>query len=171
MLSRWTQSLIMVAIALLLSLVMRITPAHAVSNNATVWNHLEQLLFAQMHYPDAPLAYNHALLINPYYSLVLANRCGVLSQLGEFSQALVSCDLVLEINSQWGEQGSALGWDNRGDALFNLEQYQETLTSFEQALAHNPDYRNARCNGQITLLQLEKMEGYEEGDIAYVGDF
>lgn len=158
MLSRWIQSLIIVTIVLLLSLGIKTTPAYAALNDSTVWNNLGQTLFAQRRYPDALLAYNHALLINPTYSLVLANRCGVLSQLGEYSQALASCDLALEIDTLWGAQGSALGWDNRGDALFNLERYQEALSSFEQALVQNPNYQNAEHNRQIVLFQLEKIK-------------
>ncbi|MEM8614005.1 MAG: tetratricopeptide repeat protein [Cyanobacteria bacterium P01_H01_bin.105] len=148
----------MTAITLLLNVMLGVFPAAATSIDATLWNNLGQQLFAQKRYPDALLAYNHALLIKPEYSLVLANRCGVLSQLGEYSQALNSCDLALEINSQWGAHGSALGWDNRGDALFNLERYSEALQSFDQALLHNPNYENAQRNRTIVLSQLEKRQ-------------
>ncbi|WP_163660188.1 tetratricopeptide repeat protein [Adonisia turfae] len=157
MVGREIESLVTIVITLFLCLIVNVSPAVASVTDATVWNNLGQQLFSQKRYPDALLAYNHALLIEPEYSLVLANRCGVLSQLQEFHQALVSCDLALEINSQWGAQGSALGWDNRGDALFNLERYQDALHSFEQALMHNPGYQNARRNRQIVLNRLEQI--------------
>ncbi|MEO0350637.1 MAG: tetratricopeptide repeat protein [Cyanobacteria bacterium P01_A01_bin.15] len=156
--SRWVNSLNVTATALFLSLVIGILPAYATSLDATLWNNLGQQLFSQKRYPEALLAYNHALIIKPEYSLVLANRCGVLSQLGEYSQALKSCDLALEINSQWGAQGSALGWDNRGDALFNLERYHEALHSFDRALLLNPSYQNASRNREIVLFQLEQLQ-------------
>ena len=156
MLSRGLASLSAMAIALLSCLTICVSPVSADIVDATAWNNLGQQLFSLERYPDALLAYNHALLIQPEYSLVLANRCGVLSQLGEYSQALASCDLALEIDSQWGAQGSALGWDNRGDALFNLERYQEALYSFDQALVHNPAYENAYRNRQVVLTWLEK---------------
>ena len=158
MLNRGIKSLIVVAIAFLLNLMVSISPACANVVDATAWNNLGQQLFSQKRYPDALLAYNHALLIEPEYSLVLANRCGVLSQLGEYSQALASCNLALEIDRQWGAQGSALGWDNRGDALFNLERYQEALHSFEQALMHNPGYENAYRNRQVVLTWLDQTD-------------
>ena len=158
MLNRGIKSLTMVAIALFFSLMMSTSPACANIVDATAWNNLGQQFFSQQRYPDALLAYNHALLIEPEYSLVLANRCGVLSQLEEYSQALASCNLALEIDRQWGAQGSALGWDNRGDALFNLERYQEALYSFEQALVHNPSYENAYRNRQIVLSWLEHID-------------
>ena len=158
MLRRWVNSLNVIAITFFLSMVVGILPANATFLDATVWNNLGQQFFTQKHYPEALLAYNHALIIKPEYSLVLANRCGVLSQLGEYSQALESCDLALEINSQWGAQGSALGWDNRGDALFNLDRYHEALRSFDQALLLNPNYQNALRNRKIVLFQLEQLK-------------
>ncbi|MEM9809065.1 MAG: tetratricopeptide repeat protein [Cyanobacteria bacterium P01_D01_bin.56] len=138
------------------SLLLSIPSANADALNATAWNNVGQQLFALERYSDALLAYNHALLIRPEYSLVLANRCGVLSQMGEYSQALASCDLALKVNHHWGVNGSALGWDNRGNVLFNLEQYQEALDSFEKALIYNPGYENARRNRQIVLTQLDQ---------------
>ena len=158
MLRRWVNSLNVIAITFFLSMVVGILPANATFLDATVWNNLGQQFFTQKRYPEALLAYNHALIIKPEYSLVLANRCGVLSQLGEYSQALKSCDLALEINSQWGAQGSALGWDNRGDALFNLERYHEALHSFDRALLINPSYHNALRNRKIVLFQLEQLQ-------------
>ena len=157
MLGRELELLTTVLTTLLLSLMIGIFPAHASVADATLWNNLGQQLFMQKRYPDALLAYDHALFIEPEYSLVLANRCGVLSQLKEYAQALASCDLALEFNHQWGAQGAALGWDNRGDALFNLERYQEALYSFEQALIRNPGYQNAQRNRQIVLTRLEQL--------------
>ncbi|MEO1591766.1 MAG: tetratricopeptide repeat protein [Cyanobacteria bacterium J06632_22] len=124
--------------------------------NPTAWNNLGQLLFFIGQTPEALLAYDHALMLNPDYSLVLANRCGVLSQLESYQMALQSCDMAIEIDHLWGAQGAALAWDNRGDVLFRLEDYQASLASFDQALAVNPDYQNARRNREVVLAQLEK---------------
>ncbi|MEL6139826.1 MAG: tetratricopeptide repeat protein, partial [Cyanobacteria bacterium J06628_6] len=128
--------------------------------NPTAWNNLGQSLFSLGQISEALLAYNHALMISPDYSLVLANRCGVLSQLEEYQLALQSCDLALQVNHQWGAQGAALAWDNRGDVLFRLEDYQASLRSFEQALTVNPNYQNAWRNREVVLSQLAKMQSY-----------
>lgn len=158
MLSRWFSSLALITSLLFVGVIVNVAPTYALPVDATLWNNFGQQFFSQKRYSEALLAYNHALLIQPDYSLVLANRCGVLSQLGEYSQALKSCDLAIEVDKQWGNQGSALGWDNRGDALFNLERYQEALHSFDQALALNPNYQNAQRNRTIVLSQLEKLQ-------------
>jgi tetratricopeptide (TPR) repeat protein len=130
---------------------------HENPGNAAVWNNLGQKLFNLGRYSDALIAYDHALLIHPFYSLGLANRCGVLSQLEEYTQALASCDLALAGDGNWGEPGAAIAWDNRGDALFNLQRYQEALDSFERALSTNPSYQNAQRNRAIVLRRLEQL--------------
>ncbi|MBE9064665.1 tetratricopeptide repeat protein [cf. Phormidesmis sp. LEGE 11477] len=127
-------------------------------SDPTAWNNLGQKLFATEQYEGALMAYNHALLINPDYSLVLANRCGVLSRLEEYAQALNSCNLAIKGDGHWSSQGSALAWSNRGDVLFNLENYQAALRSFEQAIIVNPNYQNAWYNRAVVLSQLDSVE-------------
>ena len=82
------------------------------------WNNLGQKLFARGYDEAALAAYDHSLLINPEYSLGLANRCGVLSRLEEYDLALVSCELALKGDGPWGRRGSALAWNNKGDVLY-----------------------------------------------------
>ena len=124
--------------------------------NAGAWNNLGYQLFSLNHYVEALSAYDRALMIDPDYSLGLANRCAVLSKLGKYAQALLSCQLAIEKDRHWGSQGAALAWDNQGDVLFNLQRYQESLKSFEQAIALNPDYLNARRNWAITQFWLDQ---------------
>ena len=131
-------------------------------NNPMAWNNLGQSLFAQEQYEKALVAYDHALLIKPTHSLALANRCGVLSQLAHYDQALTSCDLALDGDGQWGVIGSALAWNNRGDVLFNLEQYQASLRSFEKALLVKPDLQTAWHNRAVVLSQLENLENVSD---------
>lgn len=131
---------------------------------AETWNNLGYQLVSLNHYAEALTAYNHALLIDPNYSLGLANRCAVLSLLGEYAQALVSCQLAIERDHHWGTQGAALAWDNQGDVLFNLQRYQESLQSFEQALTLNPGNLNARRNWAITQQLLEHIAEHFPSD-------
>ena len=132
--------------------------------NSGAWNNLGYQLFRSNHYEEALLAYDHALRIEPDYSLGLANRCGVLSKLGKYDQALLSCKFAIEKDQHWGEQGAALAWDNQGDALFNLQRYQEALKSFEQAIALNPSYLNARRNWAIVQHQLSQISEHPSSE-------
>jgi tetratricopeptide (TPR) repeat protein len=129
-------------------------PLTSAPENAQMWNIRGYKLFRSGRFEEALLSYNHALLLNPQFSLVLANRCAVLSRLEKYSEALTSCNLALKGDGRWGSEGEALAWDNRGDALFNLERYEESLASFERALQSNPNYINAWWNRAIVLRKL-----------------
>ncbi|MEO0538928.1 MAG: tetratricopeptide repeat protein [Cyanobacteria bacterium P01_A01_bin.123] len=126
-------------------------------HNIAAWNNLGHELFSLKHYAEALAIYDHALMISPKYSLGLANRCGVLSKLGKYAQALRSCNLALVGDGRWGVQGSELAWDNRGDVLFNLQRYSESLRSFEQALIINSNYKNAQLNQIIVSNYLAQI--------------
>ncbi|MEM9276825.1 MAG: tetratricopeptide repeat protein, partial [Cyanobacteria bacterium P01_F01_bin.143] len=101
------------------------------------------------------IAYKQALDLNPKYSLAWANLCGLLSQVQAYDVALAACDLALLHDSYWGSDGEALAWDNRGNILFYLGDYQESLESFNKALAVNPGYSNANNNRSIVLSHLK----------------
>ena len=75
----------------------------------------------------------------------------------EYEQALNSCKLALRGDGHWGRQGAALAWNNQGDVLFNLKRYQESLKSFEQAIAINHNCASAQRNRAVVLRQLHKM--------------
>lgn len=124
-----------------------------------LWNQRGEKLFTLGRYEEALISYNHALLINPEFSLVLANRCGVLSALEKYSQALISCEFALKGNQVWGEMGEALAWNNQGDVLFNLGRYQESLASFDRALAIVPDNQSIQHNRELVIQQLGLISG------------
>lgn len=126
--------------------------------DAVNWNNRGQKLFNMGRYVDALTSYDHALLIDSEYSLVLANRCGVLSKLEKYSQALASCDLALKGNQQWGNIGELLVWNNRGDALFNLGRYEESLEAFDKALMINPYNKSIIQNRAVVVRKLESRE-------------
>jgi tetratricopeptide (TPR) repeat protein len=123
--------------------------------NPTAWNNLGHKLFRLDDFDRALLAYNHALLLNPESSLVLANRCSALSAMKRYSEALASCELALQGDGHWGFEGEILAWNNRGDVLFNLERYEESLASFERALAINPSHKEVNYNRTVVLRKLE----------------
>jgi tetratricopeptide (TPR) repeat protein len=126
-------------------------------SNPVNWNNRGEKLFNKARYVDALVSYNHALLIDPEYSLVLANRCAVLSELQKYAEALNSCELALSGNKEWGTLGEMLVWNNRGDVLFNLGRYEESLDSFEKALAINPWNESVLQNRATVMRKLGKV--------------
>jgi tetratricopeptide (TPR) repeat protein len=67
--------------------------------------------------------------------------------------------LLLRGDRHWGLDVEALAWDNRGDALFNLEHYEESLVVFENAIASNSSYGHANRNRAVVLEKLDRSAG------------
>ena len=119
------------------------------------WNYLGYKYYNYQKYKEALLAYGQALDLNPKYSLALANMCGLLSKIKSYDLALKACDYALEKDSFWGLEGKALALDHKGNILFNLGLYQQSLNAFDSALAANPNYDNASINRSIILNHLK----------------
>ena len=65
--SRWINSLHVIAISLFLSMILGILPAQATLLDATLWNNLGQQVFTKKRYHEDLLAYNHELIIQQEY--------------------------------------------------------------------------------------------------------
>ena len=76
-------------------------------------------------------------------------RGAALNNLGQYAEALASCDKAIAI-----DPNNAITWNNRGVALNSLGQYAEALASYDKAIAIKPDYANAVNNRKIALQKL-----------------
>lgn len=121
------------------------------------WNNLGYKYYHLQNYEEALFAYKQAIDLDSKYSLAWANICGVLGQVESYNLALRACDRALQNDSLWGIDGKALAWDNMGNALFNLGNYQQSLDAFEHALAANPHYYNASINRSIVLNRMKQV--------------
>ena len=124
-------------------------------NDPEAWNNLGYQYYYAEDYQKALFAYKQAIDLNSKYSLAWANICGLLSQVESYDLALQSCDRALLNDSYWGSDGEALAWDNKGNILFYLGRYQESLDAFNHALAANPNYTNASINRSVLLKHLK----------------
>ena len=124
-------------------------------NDPEAWNNLGYKYYFVEEYQKALFSYQQALNLNPKYSLAWTNLCGLLSNIESYDLALQACDRALLNNSYWGSDGEALAWDNKGNILFYLGRYQESLDAFNHALAANPNYANANINRSVVLNHLK----------------
>lgn len=125
---------------------------------AAAWINHGQKLFNFRQYTKALISFENALLLNPDYSLGLANRCGILTVLGRYPEALDSCDMALIGDQQWGFSGQVLAWNNRGDTLIKLERYEEALASFQKSLAIDPNDVAAQQYRHVVLKKLNRRD-------------
>lgn len=125
---------------------------------AAAWINHGQKLFDFRQYTKALISFENALLLKPDYSLGLANRCGILTVLGRYPEALDSCDMALIGDQQWGFSGQVLAWNNRGDTLIKLERYEEALASFQKSLAIDPNDVAAQQYRHVVLKKLNRRD-------------
>lgn len=125
---------------------------------AATWINHGQKLFDFRQYAKALTSFDNALLIKPDYSLGLANRCGILSVLGRYPEALDSCDMALLGDQQWGFSGQVLAWNNRGETLVKLKRYEEALASFQKSLAIDPHDVAAQQYRHVVLKKLNRHD-------------
>lgn len=103
-------------------------------------------------------SYNRALEILPRSPFIATRRCAVASELGNYDEALASCDLALESNRVVNSSELALVWTQRSRALIGLEQYEEALNSATRAIAINQGVAEAWNNQGVSLWYLERPE-------------
>lgn len=68
---------------------------------------------------------------------------------------------------QFARVDSAEAWFGRGNCLAHLEQYEEAIGAYQQALDRRPEYPEAR--GNIEYLQPFLPLQFEGGDMGVVG--
>ena len=95
-------------------------------------------------------SFERALEINPDYTIALTEKCGLLSDLERYEDAIANCDLVAD--------KSPIALSNRALALAKTGQIEEAIASYERALASNPNDANAWKNQGILLEKLGQDE-------------
>jgi tetratricopeptide (TPR) repeat protein len=73
--------------------------------------------------------------------------------LAQYSDAIAAYDQAVA-----HKRSHYQAWNSRANALFNLKRYSEALTSYENALKYQPDYKEAKRGKDQTQRQLEKLK-------------
>jgi tetratricopeptide (TPR) repeat protein len=89
---------------------------------------------------------------------VLVANCQALGKLGRFTEAIAACDLALTTNSNWGNITNAIAWYNKGLAQQKDGQMEAAVTSFDQAIAINPQNADIWLEHGNSLALLGKID-------------
>ncbi|BCL33822.1 tetratricopeptide repeat protein [Nostoc sp. MS1] len=91
---------------------------------------------------------------------IVNNKAELLRELGrlyaaanDYKKAIASYDQALQFRPNYHE-----AWNNRGNALRNLERNEEAIASYDQALQFKPDYHEAWNNRGNALRNLGRSE-------------
>lgn len=82
---------------------------------------------------------------------MLLTEANTLAQSGQPAKAIALYDQYLAL-----EPNNAAAWNNRGNALDDLQQHEKAIASFDKALALNPNYPQALCNKGVALGGLHR---------------
>ena len=80
------------------------------------------------HYEDALVAFDHAIHLDPTYTLAYHNKGYVLNELKRYEDALIVLDQAIHLDINF-----ALAYHNKGFALENLGRHQEAHIFYKKA--------------------------------------
>ena len=101
------------------------------------WFYRGVLLAESGQQEQALIAFERALLLEPEDSLILAYRCGTLTDLKRYDEAIAICRQALDGNGRWGDFTAALAWSNLGFAHAQLKQYDAAIAAYDRAVSIN----------------------------------
>ena len=123
--------------------------------------HLLGIILAEQHRNVEALEWiNAALELRPRAASALANRSGVLRDLGRLNEALADIELALEISPSVPPV-----WNKRGNVLRDLGCFEQALASYARALELQSDYAEAFNNRGTVLREMghpeQSLQEYE----------
>jgi len=137
--------------------------------NAAERNNTGNALYSQGDYSGALQAYQAAQVADPSLPQPYYNAASALAQTGELEAALQSLQQALKSADP---DLTAEAYYNLGNVYFEMEQYQDAVTSYQQTLLLRPDDRDARYNYELALSRvfpvtptaLEQQTNPEQGE-------
>ena len=103
-------------------------------------------------------SYDRALEIFSNSSFILARRCQVANDLGNFEEALNSCQSALEGDRIFGSEDLATVWSQQSRAFVGLEQYERALNSADKAITLNAGIPESWNNKGVSLWFLQRTK-------------
>jgi tetratricopeptide (TPR) repeat protein len=111
-------------------------------SSAQAWNYQGEAQAGAVKPEDALYSYGWAIQLNPDYALAWVNQCGLFYRQKQYNEAINSCDRALSSNQYWEDSSPTIALTKKAQSLRALGWYDESLVSFNQALAldeKNPD--------------------------------
>ena len=107
-------------------------------------------------YSEAVQLYRQALEQDPENAKLYFNLAKSLYELGQTEDAMEAYDRFKNLAENPAEQSMADY--NKGRMLADLEQYNEALNYFREALINNPDDPDAKHNYELALRKMQQQE-------------
>lgn len=115
------------------------------SNDEDAWFSLGNAHSALKQFPQALIAYQQALRINPQFAKAWNNHGNSYIEMRQLANAISSIQQALRIDPEY-----VMAWNNLGSTYGRMQQYDESINALEQALRIDPEYASALLNLAIT---------------------
>ena len=125
---------------------------------ALAWNCQGEALYYLKQYPEALKAFEQAIGENSQKAHFWLNKARVLADLQEYSEAIAASERAIELSDRSAQYELAIAFNQKGQSLLKMKQYQESLAAFEQSLKYSPDYLSALQGKGIVLYELNDLE-------------
>lgn len=122
-------------------------------DNFGLWTTRGNALFHLGQYVEALVSYQWVTAVEAEAPDVLTYQCATLVQLGQFDQAVTTCETALQSGADWEELSPAQAWYYQGLAFQGLEQWPAALQAYDQAKAIDP--RDPRITAEACVLSTE----------------
>ncbi len=117
-------------------------------------------LFAQGRYAEAEKAYVEALAKVPSRPELIYNHGNSLIMQKKNDLALQQ---LRQAASKGGQGLQASAWYNSGNALYEMDRFQDAVQAYIQALRANPADRDAKHNLELALKKMEQQDRSGQG--------
>jgi Tfp pilus assembly protein PilF len=109
-------------------------------------------------FPEALVAAEQAIQLDPNFAAAYVNKGSVLVSLQRYQEALDTYDQAIQ-----RAPNHAGAYNNKGAILYKLQRYEEALAAAEHSIQLDPDQANSQDTRGAVLIGLQR---YEEAGVA-----
>ena len=126
-------------------------------HEADLWSGYGTLLNTLNRHEEALEAHQWAVRLTPDSTVALTHQCTTLNHLWRYDEALAACNQAIQVSDMnvGIPADLTVAWNQRGNALLGLQNYELALTAFDWAIYLTPDYADAWSNKAVALWYLE----------------
>ena len=126
---------------------------------ADAWNCQGEALYKLDEYEQALAAFNKAIAINAQEPIFWLNRAESLLELKQSQSALEAIELAIKLleratsdqDSKEVRTNLKMAWQNKGQALYQKQDYPKALEAYKQALSYDSEYLAAQWGKALVL--------------------
>ena len=123
-----------------------------------IWDIWGDILLRFKEYPQALIAYQKYLQLNPNSSFAYIKKCEVFYYLTQYDNAIASCETALQKDNDWQTTSIERAWYFRGEGFKGLKELENALLSYNWAIKIDKTYSPGFSGLCFVLLQQKQYQ-------------